>query len=197
MRCYTPWVKASDEDQYGPNTRKSQTLRRAQSAARKGKTPGGKKVMSRAFIRESEIDTNDLPDRALSTRPNFVTPEGLAAIERALNRFNAALRAAVDKGDKAATASSQRELRYWAARRASAHVIELLEDNSRVHFGATVTVRRDDGRMQAFRIVGEDEAQPIRGTLSHASPLARAILGKSVGEIVTVLGHEVEILEIQ
>ena len=34
------------------------------------------------------------------------------------------------------------------------------------HFGATVTVRRDDGRAQTFRIVGEDEAEPARGTIS-------------------------------
>src|ERR1700675_3439106 len=80
--------------------------------------------MSRAFVRESDVDTINLPDRPLSAHPNFVTPAGLAAIERALNRFNAAHTAAVDKDDKAAIASARRELRYWAARRASAQVIE-------------------------------------------------------------------------
>jgi hypothetical protein len=39
----------------------------------------------------------------------------------------------------------------------------------------TVTLRRDDGGEQSFRIVGEDEADPSRGTLSHLSPLARAL----------------------
>jgi hypothetical protein len=43
-----------------------------------------------------------------------------------------------------------------------------------VSFGMTVTLRRDDGREQSFRIVGEDETDPSRGTLSHRSPLARA-----------------------
>src|ERR1700730_15915382 len=138
--------------------------------------------MNRAFVNESDIDTVNLPDRPLSAHPNFVTPEGLAAIERALNRFNAAHTAAVDKDDKFAITSARRELRYWGARRASAQVIEPPADKSRVHFGATVTVQRDDGRTQTFRIVGEDEAEPARGTLSHVSPLARAVLGKSVGE---------------
>ena len=153
--------------------------------------------MSRAFVKESDVDTISLPDRPLSAHPNFVTPEGLAAIERAFNRFNAAHTAAVDKDDKAAIASARRELRYWAARRASAQVIEPPTNKNRVHFGATVTVRRDDGRTQTFRIVGEDEAEPARGTLSHISPLAIAVLGKSVGEFVTILGHEAEILEIK
>jgi transcription elongation GreA/GreB family factor len=153
--------------------------------------------MSRAFVKESDVDTINLLDRPLSAHPNFVTPEGLAAIERALNRFNAAHTAAVDKDDKAAIASARRELHYWAARRASAQVIEPPTNKNRVHFGATVTVRRDDGRTQTFRIVGEDEAEPARGTLSHISPLAIAVLGKSVGEFVTILGHEAEILAIK
>jgi transcription elongation GreA/GreB family factor len=57
-------------------------------------------------------------------------------------------------------------------------------------------VRREDGRTQAFRIVGEDEADPAQGTVSHVSPLARAVVGRSVGDVVTVLGREAEILEI-
>jgi hypothetical protein len=41
------------------------------------------------------------------------------------------------------------------------------EDNSVVRFGHTVTIVRDDGREQPFWIVGEDEADPARGTISH------------------------------
>jgi transcription elongation GreA/GreB family factor len=37
----------------------------------------------------------------------------------------------------------------------------------------TVSLRRDNGREQSFRIVGEDEADPSRGTVSYVSPLAR------------------------
>ena len=45
---------------------------------------------------------------------------------------------------------------------------------------ATVTVRRDESRVQTFRIVGEDEAEPARGSISYVSPLARAVLGGKV-----------------
>jgi transcription elongation GreA/GreB family factor len=152
--------------------------------------------MSRAFVKEAEYRPADLRDRPISTHPNLVTPEGFAAIERAINRFSAAYRAAVDKHDKAAIAAVQRELRYWSARRATAKLMESPADRTHVHFGTSVLVRREDGRTQTFRIVGEDEADPARGTISHVSPLARAVIGKSVGDLVTVLGREAEIVEI-
>jgi transcription elongation GreA/GreB family factor len=154
-------------------------------------------TMSRAFVKESDQETIDLPDRQVSPHPNFVTAQGFAAIERALDRYDAAHTAAVNKGDKLAISAAQRELRYWTARRASAQVIEPLADKTKVHFGATVTVRRDDGRMQTFHIVGEDEAEPSRGTLSHVSPLACALFGKSVGDVVEIADAEAEILEIK
>jgi transcription elongation GreA/GreB family factor len=60
-----------------------------------------------------------------------------------------------------------------------------------------VSVLRADGREQTFRIVGEDEADPARGTISHASPLARSIFGKSVGDIVKLGTSELEIKAIR
>ena len=65
-----------------------------------------------------------------------------------------------------------------------------------MQFGATVTIERDDGRRQTFRIVGEDEADPARGTLSHVSPLARALFGKAVGRYRRGRDGEAEILGI-
>jgi transcription elongation GreA/GreB family factor len=57
------------------------------------------------------------------------------------------------------------------------------------------TVRRDDGREQTFRIVGEDEADPARGTVSHVSPLARAVLTCGPGDTVEIRGGKAEILD--
>jgi transcription elongation GreA/GreB family factor len=71
------------------------------------------------------------------------------------------------------------------------------EDATHVHFGSTVTIARDDGRRQTFRIVGEDEAEPAKGTIPHVSPLARALSGKAVGDVVRVGGGEVEVLEVK
>jgi transcription elongation GreA/GreB family factor len=153
--------------------------------------------MSRAFVKEVEPEIDDLPDRPVSTHPNLVTAEGLAAIERTLSRFEAANKAAVAKNERAAIAATQRELRYWIARRSSAQVIEPAVDKSKVHFGATVTVQRNDGRAQTFRIVGEDEAEPALGTISYVSPLARAVLGGAVGDAVEVPGGNATITEIK
>jgi hypothetical protein len=47
--------------------------------------------MSRAFVKEAEDDESvNLPDRPVSAHPNLVTPEGLASIERTIDRFTAA-----------------------------------------------------------------------------------------------------------
>jgi hypothetical protein len=72
--------------------------------------------MSRAFVKDTEDQTAALPDRPVSPHRNFVTGEGLRAIENALGRFEAAHRAAIDKGDKRAAAAALREVRYWRAR---------------------------------------------------------------------------------
>jgi transcription elongation GreA/GreB family factor len=146
--------------------------------------------MSRAFVKEVEPQTIELPNRPVSAHPNLVTPEGLAAIERALSQFEG-------ENDRMAIAAAQRELRYWNARRSTAQVVEPAAGESKVHFGATVTVRRDDGRTQTFRIVGEDEADPAQGTLSYVSPLARAVLGGSVGDDVEAPGGSATIAEIK
>jgi transcription elongation GreA/GreB family factor len=153
--------------------------------------------MSRAFVKEDENNTVELPDRPISPHRNLVTESGLASIEAALARFEAAQRAATGKGDRASAASASREVRYWAARRATAEVVKPPADRSRASFGTTITLRRDDGREQSFGIVGEDEADPSRGTVSYTSPLARAVLTHGPGEAVLIAGHEATILDVR
>jgi transcription elongation GreA/GreB family factor len=153
-------------------------------------------AMSRAFVKESDTAAAALPERPVSEHPNLVTPEGLAAIEQEIDRLGAAHADAVTADDAAAFAAVARDLRYWTARRASAQMVAPVADGDTVQFGSTVTVRRDDGREQTFRIVGEDEAEPSKGTLSHVSPLARALFGKAVGDVADVAGGAVEILRI-
>jgi transcription elongation GreA/GreB family factor len=152
--------------------------------------------MSRAFVKETDTETAAPPERPVSAHPNYVTAEGLAAIEAELARLDAAHAAAVHAEDREAIALTQRDQRYWTARRASAQVVGPPPADGRVHFGSTVTLARGDGRRQTFRIVGEDEADPARGTLSYVSPLARALTGKSVGDVVPAGDDEAEILAI-
>jgi transcription elongation GreA/GreB family factor len=152
--------------------------------------------MSRAFVKDAD-GVEQLPDRPVSGHPNEVTRDGLRQIESALTAAQEAYAASQVVGDREGLASSGRDLRYWTARRSTAVVAPEPEDNSVVRFGHTVTIVRDDGREQAFRIVGEDEADPARGTISHASPLARALFGKGVGDVVSVAGGGTEILSIR
>jgi transcription elongation GreA/GreB family factor len=153
--------------------------------------------MSRAFVREQDGDAVEpLPDRPVSPHPNLVTPEGLALIDRNLADLQQRHAAAVKADDKPALAAIARDLRYWAARRASAQLVKPSDQSSEVAFGTTVTISRDDGRRQTWRIVGEDEAEPAKGTLSYVSPVARALLGRSVGEVVRAGNADAEIVTI-
>jgi transcription elongation GreA/GreB family factor len=158
--------------------------------------------MSVAFTREedSEAAAANLPDRPVSPHPNLVTPVGLAELEAAVAAARAAYAAAQAQGDvssdRTAMARATRDLRYYGARRASAQLVQTPPRPERVVFGCTVTFEREDGDTQRFRIVGEDEADPAHGSVSYVSPLARALLGKTVGDIVQVVGREVEIVAI-
>lgn len=154
--------------------------------------------MSRAFVKEAdgaEVFEN-LPDRPISPHPNLVTAGGLALIEGEIARLRAALAAAQNAGDRAAIAQASRDLRYWSARRASAQPVPPPLDAGEVRFGSLVTIRRDDGREQRFRIVGEDEADAARGLVAYVAPLARALIGKGVGDTVPAGQGEAEIVAI-
>lgn len=152
--------------------------------------------MSRAFVKDAD-EVEELPDRPISEHHNDVTKQGLQQIEAALTAAKDAYGVAQATGDRDALSAAGRDLRYWTARRSTAVVAPEPEDNSVVRFGHTVTIVRDDGREQTFRIVGGDEADPARGTISHASPLARALFGKGIGDVVSVAGGEAEILSIR
>ena len=154
--------------------------------------------MSRAFVKEDNEETfDDLPERPVSPHPNYVTAEGLAQIEAELARLGHEHAEAMVAKDRGALARTARDLRYWNARRATAQVLAAPTDHSEVRFGSTVTLARADGRKQTYRIVGEDEAEPPKGTLSHVSPLARALMGKQAGDVVPLGGDEAEIVAIK
>src|SRR5215470_7374503 len=153
-------------------------------------------LMSRAFVKDADETFDELPDRPISPYPNLVTPEGLAAIEAALTRLQQERAHVQASNDRAALATLSRELRYWTSRRASAQVVARPINLTKVEFGCSITILRADGRVRTYRIVGEDEADPARGTISYVSPVARALLGKQVGEAVRVGKTEIELIAI-
>ncbi len=153
--------------------------------------------MSRAFVKETDEAFESLPDRPISAHPNLVTPEGLELIEAALARLRQERAAAQAASDRAPRARIDRDLRYWTSRHSTAQVVRAPKDPAVVHFGCTVTIARDDQRRETYRIVGEDEADLSRGSISYMSPVARTLMGKQVGDEVRVGRSEAEILEIK
>ena len=143
--------------------------------------------MSRAFVKESE-GIEPLPERSVSAHPNYVTARGQALIETELVRLSSVYAEAQVSADRYALARIGRDLRYWQQRRASAQTVSPFANPDEVHFGSTVTLKRNDGRRQTWRIVGEDEADPANGSISYVSPVARALMGKKIGDLVEV-GH--------
>ena len=126
-----------------------------------------------------------LPDRRVLPHPNLVTESGLKALEFQLHQAREAYETAQKIEDvnerRRQAANPLRDARYSAARVRTAQVINNPTSTATVAFGSTVTFRRDDGRVQKYHIVGEDEADPKAGSVSFVSPVARSLVGKAVG----------------
>jgi len=159
--------------------------------------------MSVAFVKEESAEAASetvLPARPVSDLVNLVTPAGLALLEAELAKAQQALDAANLLEDvnerRRQSAVPLRDARYFAERVRTAQLTAAPATNDVVAFGHTVSFERDDGRTQTFRIVGEDEANPSEGTISHGSPVARALIGKGVGDVARLGPSEIEILSI-
>ena len=159
--------------------------------------------VSVAFVKEESAETaaeTHLPDRPVSPHPNLVTESGFKALERQLQEAKDAYEAANAIEDvnerRRQMAGPVRDLRYLAERLRTAQLIPPPASNDVVAFASTVTFNRDDGRVQTYRIVGEDEADPKAGSISYVSPVARILMGKAVGDVVTMGGQELEIEKI-
>jgi transcription elongation factor GreB len=163
--------------------------------------------MSRGFVKEDDLEHagTDLPERQISTHPNYVTPVGLKQLEdeaSALDKTRADLVSQKDnEAAKQKLAVADRDLRYLSARLEQAILVEPAEqDKSTVLFGAKVQVKDEDGELLRFHLVGEDEADIAQQKVSYVSPIAKALIGRKVGESVMwkrpAGAIELEIIEI-
>lgn len=159
--------------------------------------------MSVAFTKEDSAETASetlLPDRPVSPHPNLVTEAGLKALEQQLQQAREAYEAAQQIEDvnerRRQAAIPLRDARYLAERVRTAQVMPAPPSTDTVAFGSTVTFKRDDGRVQTYQIVGEDEADPKAGSISFVSPVARSLMGKAVGDVVGTPPQELEIVTI-
>lgn len=159
--------------------------------------------MSVAFTKEESAETaseTQLPDRPISPHPNLVTETGLNALQSQLQQAQDAYEAAQKVEDvnerRRQAALPLRDARYFAARLRTAQVMPSPSSTEIVAFGSTVSFSRGDGRVQKYRIVGEDEADPKAGSISFMSPVAKAMMGKSVGDVIETSGQDIEIVAI-
>lgn len=142
--------------------------------------------MSVAFRRESDDEHKEPKfDIPIPPGPNLVTERGLKLIEDKVAELER-----LDSPDE----EQQRELRYWRQRLATAQ-IGPQPGGDEVGFGSRIAFTLNKTKRE-IRIVGEDEADPAHGTIAHVSPLARALTGKQVGDVVPAGDDEAEILAI-
>jgi transcription elongation factor GreB len=148
--------------------------------------------LSRGFVKEDDLEHagTDLPERPVSPHPNYVTPEGLKQLENSASKLDKERAALVtikdDESAKQRLAVVDRDLRYLSARLEQAILVEPADQNKNtVLFGASVKAEDDEGNMLQFHIVGEDEADIAQQKVSYVSPIAKALIGRKVGDSVS------------
>ena len=150
--------------------------------------------MSVAFRRESDEEHKEprfeLP---IPVGPNLVTAGGLAQIETRVAELEALVAA---ERVEAALEAAKRELRYWRTRHATAQLVPPPPPDE-VGFGTRVGFRQA-GALRTIDIVGDDEADPAAGRIAFSAPLARALIGACVGDLVDFAGRAeaLEVVEI-
>ncbi|OYR19511.1 GreA/GreB family elongation factor [Brucella thiophenivorans] len=151
--------------------------------------------MSRAFTKEEDDAPTDLGERPVSPHRNLVTREGLKMIEEELAKLARELAEANVAGERSTIARLSRDLRYWTARRETAELSVPEPDSDVVRFGMTVELENlDEGGTRTWTIVGEDEADPANGKISHVAPVAIMLFGKPVGDVLKINGRDWEIV---
>ncbi|MEM7610390.1 MAG: GreA/GreB family elongation factor [Pseudomonadota bacterium] len=133
----------------------------------------------------------------------YITPAGYHRLQEELDDIwlrrrdvVAALADAAAEGDRSENAEYiyrkkelaglDRRIRYLQKRLPSLNVVRDTPNGERVFFGATVTLQSDEDGQRTFRIVGPDEANAAVGDLSLDSPLAKALLGRRLDDVVSV-----------
>ena len=136
----------------------------------------------------------------------YITPEGHARLKAEFEHLwrerrpevVKALSAAAAEGDRSENAEYQyrkkelreidRRLQYLTGR---LDVLQVADrppaDRARAYFGAWVSVEDEQGHARSYRLVGADEVDATRAWISIDAPLARALVGRRVGEVVTVM----------
>ncbi len=150
---------------------------------------------------------------------NYITPLGAAALQEELRTLKYDERPklvetiawAAGNGDRSENADYQygkrrlreidKRIEFLLKRIELAEVVDPSKVKSnKVLFGATVTIRDEDGRDKSYKIIGVDEINVEKSEISWKSPVASALLNKKVGDFATISSpkgeREVEIIKI-
>lgn len=148
---------------------------------------------------------------------NYITPEGVAKLKAEYHELMHGERPkvvevvtwAAGNGDRSENADYQygkkrlreidKRVRFLTKRIENAEVVDPKQITSKnVVFGAKVTISNEDGKEITYQIVGEDEFNIQLGKISWKSPVAKALLGKKVGDEVVInkpSGEEYVVIE--
>ena len=164
--------------------------------------------MSKAFTKENDAADDDELESDAPTLPagtkNYMTPEGAEKLRAELKKFLYEERPtlvktvswAASNGDRSENADYiygkrrlreiDRRIRFLQRRLDMAEVVDpAKQSGEKVLFGATVSVEDENGVQHTYRIVGIDEANPAQGQVSWISPIAKALIGAQVGDVVS------------
>ena len=135
----------------------------------------------------------------------YITPTGLFCLQKESVQLwkkraevTAAVTAAAAEGDRSENAEYiyrkkqlreiDRRIRYLQKRLPDLKVVNSVADESRIYFGATITLEKEDQTTVQYTIVGADEidSDSSKGYISVDSPLARALIAKEVDDEVAI-----------
>jgi transcription elongation factor GreB len=180
--------------------------------------------MSKAFTKETDADTDEELEPAPQLPPgtkNYITPGGFRQLKDEFDQLWKMERPelvktitwAASNGDRSENGDYiygkkrlreiDRRIRFLSKRLDNAEVVDPAqrEECDQVFFGATVTVCDQHGEERTYSIVGVDEADAGRGLISWVSPLARALLKASAGDVVTLHtpggAEEIEVVDVR
>lgn len=143
----------------------------------------------------------------MAEQKNYITPEGYAALEKEFDYLVKVDRPEVVRVVSWAAGNGDRSengdyiygkkrlrqidgrLRFLLKRMDAAVVVDPAKQQGleKVYFGAWVTLYSLNKETEhTYRIVGQDELDPSKGWISWVSPMAKAMLGKQVGDIIKV-----------
>ncbi|HSP11942.1 MAG TPA: GreA/GreB family elongation factor [Salegentibacter sp.] len=161
--------------------------------------------MSRGFVKEEDQEEAPIiPPRAALPEgvTNYVTPEGFNLLQKEkkeLEEERSSIKIEDEAESRRGKAVVDGKLKLLNDRIASARVLDpKTQAKDEVRFGARVKFKySESGQVQEFRIVGVDEADVKKNKIAFIAPIARAVTGKKIGEIVPFsLGAETRNLEI-